>query len=527
MFNNVALDVFIGLIFVFLLYGLLATIIMEFIAHSMALRARLLVKALRRMLEDNPREIFGRKFNLTIVDVFTDAVEFIKRYFRPFKDLPFLTRFYSHPTIKYLGESKSSSKPSYMEANNFSQTMIQILRGENYSLNKDQMTAIHDFLFVTAQDISNQYEAQKHWILNLPILNKFLPEKSLTINSAHDTAEADTNTDVKEITPQELAEKLKKMADSMTTRKPTAELLLQLSADIKAMNSIEEVQTHVNSLSDLLKRIPQKISPDTLKHLQNLFNDAQFDFERFKDRLEEWFNETMDRASGWYKRQTQIILLLLGLGIAIIANVNTIGIYKILSTDKKARDQIVNLAIQSKGNYSVVVEHIRNKQKDSTKPANLGDTSTSLRFDTLRTGDSVLDNTYSMLQKDVNSAESILGLGWCTSDSCKKYEHDLDSLKALSDTSTALKIAIVENRKKYHAFKNDWTFWSLVGWLITALAISLGAPFWFDLLNKLVNLRSAGAKVTTQPQADSKTTSAPLSVTVNANSPNNTEEAVG
>jgi hypothetical protein len=34
--------------------------------------------------------------------------------------------------------------------------------------------------------------------------------------------------------------------------------------------------------------------------------------------------------------------------------------------------------------------------------------------------------------------------------------------------------------------------YSIFGWLITALAISLGAPFWFDLLNKFINLRNAG-----------------------------------
>jgi hypothetical protein len=30
----------------------------------------------------------------------------------------------------------------------------------------------------------------------------------------------------------------------------------------------------------------------------------------------------------------------------------------------------------------------------------------------------------------------------------------------------------------------------LLGWLFTALALSLGAPFWFDLLNKFMVVRS-------------------------------------
>jgi hypothetical protein len=32
-----------------------------------------------------------------------------------------------------------------------------------------------------------------------------------------------------------------------------------------------------------------------------------------------------------------------------------------------------------------------------------------------------------------------------------------------------------------------------LGWLITALAVSLGGPFWFQLLHRIVDLRGAGA----------------------------------
>ena len=40
------------------------------------------------------------------------------------------------------------------------------------------------------------------------------------------------------------------------------------------------------------------------------------------------------------------------------------------------------------------------------------------------------------------------------------------------------------------------TAWVLkaLGWLITALAVSLGGPFWFELLNRLVDMRGAGKK---------------------------------
>jgi hypothetical protein len=56
MFNNVALDVVIGLIFIFLLYSLLATIIQECIATQLGFRAKVLEKAILRMLEDGKND---------------------------------------------------------------------------------------------------------------------------------------------------------------------------------------------------------------------------------------------------------------------------------------------------------------------------------------------------------------------------------------------------------------------------------------------------------------------------------------
>jgi hypothetical protein len=54
------------------------------------------------------------------------------------------------------------------------------------------------------------------------------------------------------------------------------------------------------------------------------------------------------------------------------------------------------------------------------------------------------------------------------------------------------------------------TFWGwarrVAGWIFTAIALSLGAPFWFDLLNKFINLRAAApppAKVQPRPAAAS------------------------
>ncbi len=46
-----------------------------------------------------------------------------------------------------------------------------------------------------------------------------------------------------------------------------------------------------------------------------------------------------------------------------------------------------------------------------------------------------------------------------------------------------------------------FNIFSIPGWLLSALAITMGAPFWFDILNKFVNVRNAGPKPPSSPSS--------------------------
>jgi hypothetical protein len=74
---------------------------------------------------------------------------------------------------------------------------------------------------------------------------------------------------------------------------------------------------------------------------------------------------------------------------------------------------------------------------------------------------------------------------------------------------------------------------TILGWIITALAIMLGAPFWFDLLSRLIKIRGTGTKIGSslteiaRPTPSSSAATAPgspLSINVTSNT---SEEAVG
>jgi hypothetical protein len=60
------------------------------------------------------------------------------------------------------------------------------------------------------------------------------------------------------------------------------------------------------------------------------------------------------------------------------------------------------------------------------------------------------------------------------------------------------------------------SFSKLLGWLITGLAVTLGASFWFDLLSKFMTVRSTIKPKLTKPDKETETTVAPATVSAPA-----------
>ena len=446
MFNNVALDVFIGLVFVYLLYSLMATIVQEIIASFLNLRAVVLVKAIRIMLNDRKnvelknKSFLGQTWERIVISLETQWHNIACRL----PDLSLAKAFYKHPSIKYLSPNVSRSKPSYIEPKNFSATIIQILRGKNFDGSMPVMLAVYNTLF--------------------PM-----------VTAAHEN------------------EKI-----------PTVEV-----------GQIEPVVAI--------------IQPETLDKLRQLFIDSQKDLNLFSASLEDWYNQTMDRANGWYKRQTRRILFFIGLIVAICGNVDSIKIYHVLSKDKGARDQMVQLAIQSAPKYEAAVNAIKDSLKQS-KP-NKSDTG---KFIITTTGNPILDSAYSDVKNDIEQSGFVLAMGYHHSKKYKQYQFLLqkeDSLQTKQDSLHQAKIVETDslfqkNKAELKNTKNqiddiepevfdkfDWGS-SPLGWLITALALTLSAPFWFDLLSKFISLRSTGKK----PDVDTGNTSQPPVVAI-ASSP--------
>ncbi len=161
----------------------------------------------------------------------------------------------------------------------------------------------------------------------------------------------------------------------------------------------------------------------------------------FRTSIEKWFDDSMERVTGWYKRKSQLIVLVLALVICFALNVDTFGIANSLFHDAALRTSIVAAA------EARVQQPIPTENGSALKYSELNDELSGLN----------------------------LPIGWTR------------------DTGDPNKVP-----------DNPWGWvFKFLGIIITALAVSLGATFWFDLLGKLVNLRASGNK---PAKADETTT---------------------
>lgn len=196
----------------------------------------------------------------------------------------------------------------------------------------------------------------------------------------------------------------------------------------------QQIQATVDSMPESLKNSLYILA----QRAEKGGGDGQEQLDRFQREIEVWFDRSMERASGVYKRNSRGVAILLGTAIAIGANADTINIISRLSKDSMLRST-VNLYAQ--------------KLVEKNAPTKL-DNSTSL----------------TKVQNEVGLALDNLAVpfGWSE-----------------------------PNRLEIDANKN--IFWpafvrKFFGWVLSGLAISMGAVFWFDVLSKIINIRNAGKK---------------------------------
>ncbi|WP_425639006.1 hypothetical protein ACPUEN_05080 [Algoriphagus yeomjeoni] len=355
----IVLDTFISLVFIFLLYSLFTMTLIESLTSIFSSRAKNLMAGIERLLAD---ENESNKTNHTIVNLFWASTNSL------------LTKaFYTHPSIRYLGPKGINSKPSYISPNRFSETLVDLLQKGTNSNAVENISAA------------------------LGIIPKF------------ELGELEGN--IKELEEEIKILKGIESVDEFEVESAKQELsYLKLELDNRTKTKNPFLPEDFN------------LGTDTKYQFNLLWNEAGDDIEKFKGLLEQWYNDQMDRISGWYKRKLSLLTFILGFIIACSFKVDTIQLAMELSKNEDLR--------------AIYVEGAK---------------------------DMIANNQ--------------------TVDSIKLEENRQYFDKKLQENNLVFSVTDI-------SFK-DIKFLNWIGFLITAFAISLGAPFWFDLLSKLMRVRTS------------------------------------
>ncbi len=467
MFNNVAIDIAIGLIFIYLVYSLLATAINELVAMVFAYRHRMLEKGIEQMLD-------GKNYS----------------YYWWDKALNIIRWIFTYPSIqKKFREVTSRTNTAIIEEHDPTKVQVQPLQA---TLSLKQF--LSNKKINTAAPVENGNSPSGQGLLSTPdfYINRAKLNKKAHLFAAN-------------ITDHPLYRR--RSEQSILFKKPAylesaafADILMDVLGGSKSQSGTSPV-----SMDDIEKFISTELTdnPD-LKSILNLYIEkAEGDIKRFRGLLENWYDDTMARVSGWYKRQVTKILFLIGVILAMAFKVSTIDIVQKLSADKDARLAMV----QTAADY--VKRHDISSREPSGDSAAAGKDTSTVAFNDAR---DKLNSIKALYDESIVQNNSLLGLGWNDYGSANSYlKFKADSAKYLKDSAAYHKSpreylksnrnAPVKplNKKSGVLGKAGFILWETIraphnwiGFLLTALAVSLGAPFWFDLLNKFVNIRAGG-----------------------------------
>ena len=195
-------------------------------------------------------------------------------------------------------------------------------------------------------------------------------------------------------------------------------------------------------------------------------------------QFETWFNDVMTRLSGTYKRKAQFAAFMIGFFLALILNVDSINLATSLWREPTLRQTIIAQA----------TDYTKSNQQAGTSTPTNGNTPNPLQ-------------TIPELQKQLQALN--FPFGWtsnlitydpavpCDMYSPTSFDSKGNQTHVLGIHTNKICIPIVNALPINLENLAGWLE-KLLGLVISGAAAAQGAPFWFDILKKFINVRGTG-----------------------------------
>ena len=350
MFNSAILDTVIGVVVIFLQLSLVCTAINEFVALCLRKRAKELEKGIRTLLT-SPQ----------LVD-----------------------KFYAHPLIQ--GLRPDERKPSYIPSRTFALALMDIVRRQSFdgavtaatqAVAEREKERVMAQATVDAATIRLQ-TAHANGMAAAAALSTTTPptpeatkaaEDATTQEAAAQTAKNDADTQLTAATAAKIkarefldqttadaqaakdAEAAAQAAEKAAKENPSKKDLQKAAAAARksANEAADKLAPSASSLlteaRDHVADVQSAMVPPELKTaLLALLDNAGANLNKAQANLEQWFDDSMDRVSGVYKRKSHVFIGIIAVIVVLLANVDTLLVANSLSHDKAVRDSLVAAA---------------------------------------------------------------------------------------------------------------------------------------------------------------------------------------
>jgi hypothetical protein len=434
----------IGLFLVFLLMSLIASQLVEWIAGWRKWRAEELEKTIRAMLSEG-----------SVKEKLDESAQSLA------------SKLYAHPLISSL--AKPGSKPSYIPAGKYALALFDVITtaGSEASTIGHARAALEQ---VKAQLLT---QLPKAAVDELQSLTNQIQGVIKAASAAKQTTEAINASPLPPTLDNELKGFLERYGIS-----PAYFNALAQSINVNSDILLARIQGGTARLSTQSPELAQTIN-NLFFGLDSQLSQGEKQLAAARRNIEQWYNDAMDRANGWYKRHIQLWLAVIAFIVALILNVDAIYIATTLWRDPTLRENIVQQA----------------------QMYQLPSSSEGQSIATLDQAEQSIRDLSMKLSQDLR-----LPIGW----RIEAYPLQPNMTCSLLPLKAGEVWGIARGTECVQIFDavpnpNAGLISKLIGLLITALAATQGAPFWFDMLQKAVNMRSAGVKPDENKPAEKKT----------------------
>jgi len=480
-------DISLGLIFIFLTLSLLASEVQELIATLLQWRAVHLKRSIENLVLGNGnkdpvyQEFVDELYRTPLIRALNqEAKGIFPRFFRDIVHGFGLAARSLTGTKETFGGEKTG--PSYIPAQSFADALLQKLGIDNLAQKASELAlrqvcrerlAMIERIFQSLRHSSGddsllvtEFDNLKRQLLEITRdfkgnripLAQALEQAIAQLSQFLDNTESflkhnDFNQDI-------IRNRLPFLRQAVLQKKlePTIYEVLELIVkdDVQVA---EELAETVQELRQRLRFIPPELRANILslaEQAQLKVGSLQDGVRQLREEIETWFNRSMDRASGVYRRNAKGVAILLGLLTAIATNADAF-----LMMERLAQDTAIRTALTQTTDQLI-------SQQFQTNPFASGVGAVSPEL------------------SPVNGPDGL--------------EQELSAVKeALGDVLGDIPLPIgwsAENRARQFPGNSPW--WVtvpklLLGWLVAGIAISMGSSFWFDLLGKIVRVRNTGS----------------------------------